>query len=278
VHRQSLPRFHGGHFGLVTLHGKASIIAPALAQRWQAHLSNNTNFDTDSLGTFSGDIARVLSPRECALHKAQLALDLTGAEFGLGSEGSFETTRWGFGVVNQELIACISSKEGWCVVGSHSAYVAVAECRYGDSAARQTFWHNLPAEQGVMLIGERHMAKGVRSEAEANTLLTSWYGQHIPADLRISYDLRAHQSPLRRTNIALALENLMMRLESACTQCGRPGFWPDLRETGLACRACGFPTDNPRAYIACCDGCGFQQSKATTASHADPATCPMCNP
>lgn len=270
--------FAGAHFGLVTLHGKESIIAPALAQRWQARLTTTTAFDTDSLGTFSGEVERRLSPVECALQKARLALSLTGAGFGLGSEGSFGTAPWGFGVINQELIACVTADANWHVVGCHAAPVAVTECRHGDAHARADFWRNLPAGQAVILVSEEHVAKGVASEAEAEKLLTDWYGGRIPPDLRISYDLRAHHSPARRINIALALENLMKRLESACACCGRPGFWPDLYETGLPCSACGFPTNSLSARIARCEGCGHQESTAVESTHADPATCPLCNP
>lgn len=270
--------FQGAHFGLVTLHGKESIFAPALAQRWQAYLTNNSSFNTDSLGTFSGEVERRFSPVECALRKARLALTLTGADFGLGSEGSFSTGPWGFGVINQELVACVSKMQDWFVVGHFAAPVSVMECRYGDTNDRDRFWHKLPNGQGVMLVSEDHIAKGVTSEAEATEILTAWYGEHIPDDLRIAYDLRAHQAPMRRSNIALALENLMQRLESHCTQCGQPGFWPDHHKTGLPCSACGFPTDNIISRSAHCEGCGHQVTTAVEALYADPATCPFCNP
>lgn len=270
--------FHGARFGLVTRHGKESIMAPALAQRWQASLLHSTDFDTDSLGTFSGEIERRLSPLECAIHKARLAQTLTGAEYGLGSEGSFSSTLWGFGIVNRELIACVNATTELLVVGSHTALVGVAECCYGDTPARALFWRNLPQGQGVMLIGKKHIAKAVISEKEANAILRNWYGTAIPADVRIAYDLRAHQSPIRRANIALALENLMLRLESACHACGQVGFWPDHIETGLPCSACGFATENIRARIARCAGCGHEERNILPITHADPATCPMCNP
>lgn len=271
-------QFQGARFGLVTLHGKESIIAPALARRWQARQLHHSDFDTDSLGTFSGEIERRLSPLECATHKARLAHSLTGAEYGLGSEGSFSTTLWGFGIVNRELIACVNATTELLVVGSHTELVGVAECRYGDTQARALFWQNLPKGQGVMLIGKEHIAKAVISEQEAKTILRGWYGAAIPADVRIAYDLRAHQSPIRRANIALALENLMLRMESACQACGQVGFWPDHIETGLPCGACGFATDNIRARIARCAGCGHEEHNILPITHADPATCPMCNP
>jgi hypothetical protein len=272
------PVFQGAHFGLVTLHGKESLMAPVLAQRWQARLTHSSAFDTDGLGTFSGEVERRLSPLECALHKARLAVQLTDAEFGLGSEGSFGTAPWGFGVLNREVVACVPAKGDWFVVGFHTAPVAVAEYRYGDPAAWATFWEHLPADQGVMLVAEGHVAKGLCSEALARAILADWYGERIPADLRIAYDLRAHQSPLRRANIALALGNLLDRLDSACPQCERPGFWPDKRETGLPCHDCGFPTNSLRRLIACCERCGHQEFTSVEAISADPATCPRCNP
>lgn len=269
------PDFNGAHFGLVSLHDKASIIAPALAERWQARLTSSTAFDTDSLGTFSGEIERRLSPVECALDKARRALALTGAEFGLGSEGSFGPAPWGFGIFNQELVACVPAEGTWSVVGRHVTPVAVTECRYGDTRAVAQFWENLPAGQGVMLIGEGLVAKGILSKEAAMAQLAQWYGEKIPHDLRISYDLRAHQSPLRRVSIAHAVANLLERLASACEGCGQPGFWPDHHETGLPCGNCGCPTNSLRVRTSRCEGCGYQVSSMVEASLADPATCPM---
>lgn len=270
--------FTRAHFGLLSLHGKEQILAPALAQRWQARLSITQDFDTDSLGTFSGEVERRMSPLECALHKARLALALTGGEFGLGSEGSFGPSPWGFGVINQELIACVPARGEWCVVGCHAAPVAVGECCFGDADQQALFWQHLPEGQGVMLIGEGRVAKGLRTREQANCQLSDWYGAQIPPDLRIAYDLRAHQSPLRRETIALAANNLLERLDSRCPACTRPGFWPDKRETGLPCADCGCPTSSLKRRLACCDACGHQQSSAVEARYSDPTHCPRCNP
>lgn len=270
--------FREAHFGLLTLHGKESIMAPLLAERWGARLSSSTKFDTDSLGTFSGEVERRLSPSDCALHKARLACELTGADYGLGSEGSFGTGPWGFGVVNQELVACVSARGDWQVIGLHATHVAVSECRYGDTEQLEHFWQHLPDEQGLMVISAVGVRKGLQSKDQVMARLEEWYGLHIPAEVRITYDLRAHQSPLRRINIAHAVGNLLDRMESHCEHCGRPGFWPDQREFGLSCRDCGDPTNSLSARIAQCSGCGFRQRFPEAALEADPATCPRCNP
>lgn len=270
--------FREAHFGLLTLHGKETIMAPLLAQRWGARLSLSTNFDTDSLGTFSGEVERQLSPLDCALHKARLACELTGADYGLGSEGSFGAGHWGFGVINQELVACVSARGDWQVIGCHATPVAVTECRYGNSEQLEHFWQHLPEEQGLIVKSELGVAKGLKSKDQVMAQLADWYGQHVPADVRIAYDLRAHQSPLRRANIALAFVNLLERMDSPCDNCGRPGFWPDQREHGLSCRDCGCPTNSLSARIVHCNGCGYKQRFPVDEVDADPATCPRCNP
>lgn len=274
----SYPKFQGAHFGLVTLHGKESLIAPTLAERWQARLSLSTAFDTDSLGTFSGEVERRLSPLECGLHKARLAVELTGAEFGLGSEGSFGPGPWGLGIINQELVACVPEKGDWTVVGCHAIPVAADECRYGDVEHRERFWRNLPEGQGVILVAGENIVKGVQTQDEAMVHLTQWFGKKVPYDARIVYDLRAHQSPVRRATLARAVANLVDRLDSHCDRCGRPGFWPDHREPGLPCADCGCPTNGLRARVARCEACGHQHRAIVEVVYADPATCPRCNP
>jgi hypothetical protein len=270
--------FQRAHFGLVTLHGKESLIAPALTRRWQARLSVSAGFDTDSLGTFSGEVERRLSPLDCALHKARQAVLLTGAEFGLGSEGSFGPGPWGFGVFNQELVVCVSAHSDWTVIGGHTAPVAVEECRYGDAGQQESFWQRLPDGQGVIVISGQRIAKGLQSRAEVIEQLALWHGEQVPGDARLMYDLRAHQSLIRRATLALAINNLLDRLDSHCEHCGRPGFWPDHPEPGLPCADCGGPTNSLRARRARCDGCGREQITAVDAVYADPATCPRCNP
>lgn len=48
-----------------------------------------TNLDTDLLGTFSGEIDRKNDPLTTLETKCEWAMNLTGADFALASEGSF---------------------------------------------------------------------------------------------------------------------------------------------------------------------------------------------
>lgn len=73
---------------LLTKHRKSQQLAPVLYDIG-IELVEIDFFDTDELGTFSGEIERKLSPKDCALIKAKKAVELTGLNVGLGSEGSF---------------------------------------------------------------------------------------------------------------------------------------------------------------------------------------------
>lgn len=71
---------------LLTRHGKEKILAPSLAAGLEVRLLHTDGYDTDRLGTFSGEVPRTLSALACAQKKAELACELTGADIGLGSE------------------------------------------------------------------------------------------------------------------------------------------------------------------------------------------------
>ena len=73
---------------LLTQHDKARAIGPALEA---AHFAVFTvdGFDTDTLGTFTGETARRGSQLHAAVAKAKKACEMSGERYGLGSEGSF---------------------------------------------------------------------------------------------------------------------------------------------------------------------------------------------
>lgn len=71
---------------LATRHGKLELIAPALAR--VGYALRAVDVDTDALGTFSGEVPRPGPPRDVAVAKARLAMDASGVEVGVASEGT----------------------------------------------------------------------------------------------------------------------------------------------------------------------------------------------
>ena len=276
--------FSGRQFALLTRHGKETIFAPLLAAQLGASLILTQDFDTDQLGTFSGDVERQLNPKDCALKKAQLACELTGLNLGLGSEGSFGPSPYGFGTANHELVACVNQQEGWSVVGHHYNFSSARRQTISSAPDLYRFVEQTPPNQGLLLRCSAGIAKGLHGVDEIEACLKDWFGNYallgsaFAQELTISDDLRAHQCPERRENIHKAMENLIARLLTPCPSCRTPGFWPDHVHSGLPCRSCGTPTHSIKARTARCAHCNTEQTYPVSETAADPGLCPLCNP
>lgn len=270
--------FKARAISLLTKHGKEKVIAPVFSEKLDVEIEHTDSFDTDQLGTFTGEIPRENKAVECAIKKAELACELTGNSVGLGSEGSFFISPAGIGNVNEEMIACVNKDDGAVVVGRYitPADVRRAECNNLEELLH--FVNQTPVNQGLVLQSNGHMAKGLHGEDAVCETVNNWFGQKAFRNTTISFDLRAHQSPFRRENIVKATENLIERLQSCCPECKHPGFWPDRPCKGLPCEQCSAPTNVFRKYTAECKNCFYQKSFPVDAATADAKYCNFCNP
>lgn len=81
--------YAGRRIALLTQHGKEAVIAPVLDTALGCRVERVSDFDTDTLGTFTRDIPRAGSQIEAARRKARIGMELSGLPLGLASEGSF---------------------------------------------------------------------------------------------------------------------------------------------------------------------------------------------
>jgi len=109
--------YGGERFSLLTQHGKERIMAPLFAESLGAELELATGFDTDSLGTFTRDIARQGDQLEAARKKAEKGMDLVGVTCGVASEGAFGPGPFGFFSWNVELVVMVDRVRGIEIVG-----------------------------------------------------------------------------------------------------------------------------------------------------------------
>ncbi len=272
------------HFGLLTRHGKENVIAPLLAQHLNASLTVTGNFDTDNLGTFSGEVKRELTPKECAFKKAVLATELTGLSLGLGSEGSFGASAYGFGVFNQELITCYDRENNWSVTGCYAGFSSARSQIIENIKMLDDFLTATPPDQALTLKSTTQLEKGIYGADNIRNILNSKFGESLnhteklQEPITVSYDLRAYHCPERRIHIAKACENLIERLKAICPECKTPGFWPDKSIAGLTCCGCGAPTKCTKARIATCTACNYSATYPTTETFAKQDFCDFCNP
>lgn len=268
--------FAGATLALLTRHQKLGLVAPALTPLgFQLQLTDA--FDTDQLGTFSGEIARTLSPLNAARQKAQLAAELTGARYGLGSEGSFGGGPLP-GLLNwdHEILVWLDTTTGQQVVAQAAGAVRVAPVSFHslDSLSQQLA--GAPVGQGWMLQLDNQLYKGLCSVAQISALLSqsTWFaGQQ----LTLQPDLRAMHCPERMHYIRQAAQQLAVQLQQRCPNCQAPDFSVKQQQTGLPCACCLTPTTAIHWQQYQCDCCGHQ-SRQMIEQLADPAVCPRCNP
>ena len=276
------PHAGSGRIALLTRHAKGALVAPPLAALGLA-VSVTDAFDTDQLGTFSGEVARTLSPLDCARRKAQLACELTGLDLGLGSEGSFGGGPMaGFVNWDEELLLLWDRRSGQEVVARAAGPVRVAAFTWESEAQLVAQLAPFPSAQGWIIRHPAGVSKGLCSVAAVLGELNANVLPRLPTgdahSVRIEPDLRAMHCPERQTYIRQAAEQLAQRLHTTCPHCTAPNFWPDDHVPGLPCADCDAPTSLPLLALRRCSVCGHEQGEPVTPPVAEPQYCSWCNP
>ena len=274
--------YRDARFALLTQHAKERVLVPILAERLGASVEVVHGFDTDSLGTFTRDVPRLASQRETALRKARLAIELSGALHGLGSEGSFVPGPFGLGSWNVEVVAFVDRVRGIDVVGKshgpglhvHGIARSLEELR--DIARRAGFpGHGLVLRPDGP--DDPRVRKGLRAWDALEAGFAAALAESSAQGVFVESDLRAHLHPSRMEMIAKAGADLADRLATACPACGLPGVgWVESLD-GLPCAACGSPTGEARADVHACVRCPFREERQRP-GEADPSHCGYCNP
>ena len=282
--RFALERYRGERLAFLTQHGKEALLAPVLDQALGCTVARVAGFDTDTLGTFTRDIPREGTQLEAARRKAQLAIELSGARLGLGSEGAFGPDPYtGFLPWNAEVLVLVDAIHGLEVIGSAQAPAASSHAVVTDEGALQAFAAKagFPAQRLVLRPDhEDHprLWKGLGNDAELRAAFRAAQTLSSGGKVFVEPDFRAHFNPARQAVITAAGEDLLRRLRLACPGCGRPGFSMVELRPGLPCAACGAPTREPLAEIHACAGCGMRHERAAARAVADPGRCEACNP
>lgn len=266
---------------LLTRHGKEQVLAPAMAALgWQLGVTGD--FDTDRLGTFSRMVPRTMTALACAREKARLAMQITGAPRGLGSEGSYGAGPWGPLLPwGREILVLIDAVADVEIVAAAEGPFALPSrpCTSVDEVL--AFAAGLPGGQHFLLRprDEHHgdVRGGVIGEAALRAAAADCLAAAENGAVFIEWELRAHVSPARMARIGESADNLVVRVRSLCPACNAPGFWLAAVVPGMPCRCCGNPTQKAKARIRRCLRCSLEESE-TIAGDADPMHCCCCNP
>lgn len=270
---------------LASKHRKESLLAPAFESLlgWTLEVAD---FDTDSLGTFTGDVPRLLSPMETVLAKARAGALALGVSQGLASEGTIGPhPAIPFVTVTRELVAFVDIATGVQVVESvvSSNIHAISETwSEGTSLPSLAERADFPRHAVIVRTAGSEgpvIVKGIRSSEKLAQAIELCRRAGEGSDVVIETDYRAMECPSRQAIIHECAWKLARRLTQTCSRCGTRGWGVVDVEFGVECGGCH--TISPgaiRADIEGCAGCDFRVVLPRETKSIDPAWCNVCNP
>lgn len=277
--------FSGRQMVVATMHGKQQAFDPLISQGLGVSLVVPEDFNSDQYGTFSGEIARDLTPYQAALQKCKAALALTGLDLALASEGSFGPHPvLGFVPADEEWLVLLDQRFD-LVIAAHllSTNTNFNAALFHDAAQALAFAEQALFPSHALIIKSdkddyRDMVKGVNDTKQLQDALAYFLSKY--GKVYLETDMRAMNNPSRMAVIQQAAAQLLDHVRHTCTRCNAPGFVITERRHGLPCALCGAPTRGILANVRACAKCRFEQDEPFPdgKTHEDPMYCMNCNP
>lgn len=270
---------------LTTKHEKLKLIKPAFNEYIGCNIFEVT-LDTDQLGTFSGEVARVAPPREIAIQKARLGMNSTGSPIGIASEGSIGPDPMvPFINSNIEHLVLVDDDQEIVISEVHRSFDIVAATISATLKTDLTDFlqkADFPNQRLIVRSSKKadgNCIKGIADPDELTEAIAKVSRSSPDGLVIVESDLRAMHSPSRQRNIAEVAKLLAIRVSQLCPDCQLPGWGRVGYEKGLYCSECGL--DNPSAIrqeILGCVKCEHVELGMVISSELDPAQCNFCNP
>ncbi len=270
---------------IATKHKKESVIAPLLEKQLGVKCIVPENIDTDTLGTFTGEIERIEIPYLTAIKKCELAMELSGADLAVASEGSFGAHPIIFFTnANEEMLVMVDKKNDLKVVASELSLETNFNATEVKSVKQLEEFANKVGfpSHGLIVRGTKNsfepIWKGITNWAE---LIEVFYKTaEIFGRAYIETDMRAMYNPTRLAVIQKATHALIEKLNSLCPSCNTPGFGVTEVKPGLPCQTCAMPTKGPLYHVYMCSKCNHTKGirYPNGIKFQDPMYCDFCNP
>ncbi|MEW5844152.1 MAG: DUF6671 family protein [Bacteroidota bacterium] len=270
---------------IATKHEKEKVIAPLLEKELGVKCFVPENFNTDVLGTFTGEVERKDDPITTVRNKCLMAMEKENCDLAIASEGSFGPHPFIFlAYADDEILLFIDKKNNLEIVARELS----TETNFNGSEiksekqlkdfAKQTMFPS----HSLVLTNEKGSHKKIIKGISDWETLTNTYKEIVQTfgSAYAETDMRAMHNPTRMKVIEKATENLVTKIFSQCPQCGTPGF--DITEVkrGLLCSLCGSKTRSTLSYIYTCQKCSFTKEEMypNNKTTEEPTYCDVCNP
>ena len=277
--------FNGRTLLVATMHEKEKVIAPIFEKELGLKCITPFNFNSDELGTFTGEIERKDDALITARKKCFIAMELNHCDMAISSEGSFGPHPVMYiHPADDEILLFIDKKNDLEIVvrelstrTNYNAREIKSEKELKEFADAAKF-----PSHGLIIRKDKenynNIKKGIR---DWQTLLNTY--NHISKKDGIAFvetDMRAMYNPTRMEVIEAASRKLVNKIKSKCPNCHTPGYGITETKKGLPCELCLFPTSSILAYIYTCLKCRYQneENNPNQKHFEDPVFCDRCNP
>lgn len=277
--------FAGRNLVIATKHKKEKVIAPILEKELDVKCEIPKNFDSDIFGTFSGEIDRLMNPIETGRMKCLKAIELTGCDLAIASEGSFGPHPT-IGIVNadDEILVLIDKKNNLEFISRELSTQTNFNGNEIKSYAELKNFTKLVKfpSHGVILRKSKDamddIYKGITNKKDLKKTFDILMDKYT--SLYAETDMRALYNPSRMAVIEKTTKKLIEKIKTVCPKCSTPGFAITDSKPGLKCENCKLPTRSTLLHILTCQSCGFNQEKMYPNNRfsEDPMYCDICNP
>ncbi|GAB2632914.1 DUF6671 family protein [Belliella aquatica] len=277
--------FQNRRLVIATKHQKEKVIGPILKKELGINYFIDENFDTDQLGTFTGEIERELDPISTVREKCLRAMKVNNCDLGIASEGSFGShPSYYFLNADDEFLIFIDTKNNIEIIARELSTETNFNGREIHSQLElMKFAENIGFNQHAIILRKSkyentEIHKGITRLEDLKRLFEELYSKYN--SVYAETDMRAMYNPTRMQVIQKAAEKLVQKIKSTCPHCEMPGFSITEAKRGLICSLCGLPTNSPLSYIYTCQRCQFKKEDfhPNNKTTEDPMYCDNCNP
>lgn len=270
---------------IATKHEKEKVIAPLLEKELGVQCYITKDFDSDLLGTFTGEVERKDDPITTARNKCLIAMKLTDCDMAIASEGSFGShPSIFFAHANDEIVLFIDKKNNLEIIArelsletNFNGAEIETEMQLKEFADRVNFpSHGLIIRKTKDNFTE--IEKGITDWNNLKVIFHKFIQRY--GVVYIETDMRAMYNPTRMKVIERATKKLVDKIQSCCLECNTPGFGITDAKQGLPCNLCGCPTRSTLSYSYTCQKCSFtkEEKYPNQKLTEDPMYCDFCNP
>ncbi|TDE29277.1 hypothetical protein E0I61_08930 [Flavobacterium ranwuense] len=277
--------FKGRKLLIATKHKKENVIAPIFEKELGVSCFVSDKFDTDTLGTFSGEIERKDSALTTLRNKCLLAMKENDCDLGIASEGSFgmHPTIF-FAHADDEFLIFIDKKNKLEIIArelSMNTNFNGSEIKNEAELLEFATQVKFPSHGLILKPSEKDISKIVKGITDERILKESFHEMMKEfGKVYAETDMRALYNPTRMEVIETATLKLVKSVRSLCPMCETPGFVVSDAKMGLSCESCNSATRSTLSFIYTCKKCNhtseelYPHKKMTE----DPMYCDFCNP